>query len=139
MVRPWFLEQAQRFRASEPTVFTLRRPQWAINRPRKVTFGRGPEVLVLYRKRTGAMLLRNGVYSHAGSLLIQRLEGSLCGIFELWVLNCAKRGESWRAGWWIVIGWLNWPPGPVFPEIYSRTPGNAGTRVAMVLEPVLRS
>ena len=97
------------------------------------------EVLVLYRKRTGAMLLRNGVYSHAGSLLIQRLEGSLCGIFELWVLNCAKRGESWRAGWWIVIGWLNWPPGPVFPEIYSRTPGNAGTRVAMVLEPVLRS
>ncbi len=97
------------------------------------------QVLVLYRKRTGAMLLRNGVYSHAGSLLIQRLEGSLCGIFELWVLNCAKRGESWRAGWWIVIGWLNWPPGPVFPEIYSRTPGNAGTRVAMVLEPVLRS
>jgi hypothetical protein len=100
---------------------------------------RSREVLVLYRKRTGAMLLRNGVYSHAGSLLIQRLEGSLCGIFELWVLNCAKRGESWRAGWWIVIGWLNWPPGPVFPEIYSRTPGNAGTRVAMVLEPVLRS
>src|ERR1035438_2276919 len=97
------------------------------------------KVLVLYRKRTGAMLLRNGVYSHAGSLLIQRLEGSLCGIFELWVLNCAKRGESWRAGWWIVIGWLNWPPGPVFPEIYSRTPGNAGTRVTMVLEPVLRS
>src|ERR1035438_2501462 len=97
------------------------------------------QVLVLYRKRTGAVLLRSCVSPHAVSLLIQRLEGSLCGIFELWVLNCAKRGESWRAGWWIVIGWLNWPPGPVFPEIYSRTPGNAGTRVAMVLEPVLRS
>ena len=112
---------------------------WGSSPERVVVHHYSREVLVLYRKRTGAMLLRNGVYSHAGSLLIQRLEGSLCGIFELWVLNCAKRGESWRAGWWIVIGWLNWPPGPVFPEIYSRTPGNAGTRVAMVLEPVLRS
>jgi hypothetical protein len=34
------------------------------------------EVLVLYRKRTGAMILENGADSHAGSHLIQRLEGS---------------------------------------------------------------
>jgi hypothetical protein len=89
--------------------------------------------------RTGAMLLRNGVYYRAGSLLIQRLEGSRGGVFELWVLNCGKRGESWRAGWWIVIGRLNWPTGPAFPETYSHTTGNAGTRVAMVLESVLQS
>ena len=94
---------------------------------------------MLYRKRTGAMLLRNGVNSHAGSLLIQRLEGSLCGIFELWVLHCPQRGERWITGWWIVIGSLNWPLGPAFPETYSRTIGDTGTRVVMVLESVLQS
>jgi hypothetical protein len=77
--------------------------------------------------------------SHAGSLLIQRLEGSRGGIFELWVLDCPKRGESWRTGWWIVIGRLNWPTEPAFLEAYNRTTGNAGTRVAMVLESVLQS
>src|SRR5580700_438177 len=68
------------------------------------------------------MLLGNGVDSHAGSLLIQRLEGSRFGIFALWVLNCAKRGESWSAGWWIVFGHLNWPPKPVFAE--TKLPGS---------------
>jgi hypothetical protein len=77
--------------------------------------------------------------SQAGSLLIQRLEGSRGGIFELWVLNCVKRGESWRVGCWIVIGRLNWPPGLALPETYNGTTGNASTRVAMVLRSVLRS
>jgi len=85
------------------------------------------------------MLLGNGVDSHAGSLLIQRLEGSRFGMFALWVLNCANRGESWRAGWWIVFGRLNWSPKPVFAETYSYTAGNAGTRMAMVVESVLQS
>jgi hypothetical protein len=85
------------------------------------------------------MLLRNGVYCRTGSLLIQRLEGSRGGIFELWVLSSGKDGESWRIGWWIVIGRLNWPPGLAFPDTYNRTTGNAGTRVAMVLESVLQS
>jgi hypothetical protein len=85
------------------------------------------------------MLLGDGVDSHAGSLLIQRLEGSRLGIFALWVLNCAKRGESWSAGWWIVFGHLNWSPKPVLAETYSHTAGNAGTRVAMVFESVLQS
>jgi hypothetical protein len=53
---------------------------------------------------------------------------------ELWVLNVGNDGESWRIGWWIVIGRLKWPPGRTFPEAYNRTTGNAGTRVAMVVE-----
>jgi hypothetical protein len=60
-------------------------------------------------------------------------------MFALWVLNSAKRGESWRAGWWIVFWRFNWSPKPVFPETYSHTAGNADTRVAMVVESVLQS
>jgi hypothetical protein len=85
------------------------------------------------------MLLGNGVDSHAGSLLIQRLEGSRFGMFALWVLICANRREGWSAGWWIVFWRFNWSPKPVFPETYSHTAGNAGTRVAMVVESVLQS
>jgi len=33
----------------------------------------------------------------AGSRWIQRLEGSRFGMFALWVLNCAKRGEIWKS------------------------------------------
>jgi hypothetical protein len=35
----------------------------------------GPEVLGLYRKRTGTRCCRSGVMRVAGTLLIQRLEG----------------------------------------------------------------
>jgi hypothetical protein len=52
---------------------------------------------------------------HAGSLLIQRLEGSRGGIFELW------------------------PPKAAFPERYRRRAGNAGTLVTMVFVWVLKS
>jgi hypothetical protein len=85
------------------------------------------------------MLLGNGVDSHAGSLLIQRLEGSRCGTFELWVLNCAKPGDSWKARWRIVFWRLSGSPKPVFPETYSNTADDAGTRVAMGSEPMLQS
>jgi hypothetical protein len=85
------------------------------------------------------MLLGNGVDSHAGSLLIQRLEGSQFGMFALWVLNCAKPGDSWRARWRNVFWRLNWSPKLVFPETYSNTADKAGTRVAMGVEPMLQS
>jgi hypothetical protein len=59
---------------------------------------RGPawEVLVLYRKHSGATVLRYEGMSIAGVFLIQRLEGSRFGIFELCVLNAGEHREGWE-------------------------------------------
>jgi hypothetical protein len=54
------------------------------------------QVLVLYRKHSGATVLRYEGMSIAGVFLIQRLEGSRFGIFELCVLNAGEHREGWE-------------------------------------------
>ena len=97
------------------------------------------EVLVLYRKHSGATALRNVGMSVAGVFLIQRLEGSRLGLSTLCVLNSRAGGEGWRkreriarqaSQLLLVTGFL---------RRYIHAAGDAGRRVAMVFGHALES
>jgi hypothetical protein len=57
--------------------------------------------------------------------VFERLEGSRCGIFELYILNPGKNGESWRSGQCIADGRFDQLSGRLFPEFHSSTAGKS--------------
>jgi len=56
---------------------------------------REPQVLVLYRERSGEESSGKAGIVSAGAFPIQRLERSRFGTVELWVLNSGEGGEGW--------------------------------------------
>ena len=96
------------------------------------------QVLVLYRERSGEKDCGECWRLTAGAFSIQRLEGSVCGTFELCILNSRKSIESWRWGECMGDGRFDWLSGRVFPDFHSPAAGNADTPVVIVLGEVLK-
>lgn len=92
-----------------------------------------PEVLVLYRKHSGATELRDEGMFTAGVFLIQRLEGSRFGGATLWVLNGAAVGGGSRAEEWIARSHLIQSSRQNDSESESDEASDAGTPVAVRL------
>ena len=70
----------------------------------------------------------------AGAFLIQRLEGSRFGMVVLWVLNSGRDGKSWMKQELIARVRRNQCAREGFAPPVSSRAGDAGTRVALVLE-----
>jgi hypothetical protein len=100
---------------------------------------RSQEVLVLYRKRSGRLMIRVRGMPGAGAFLIQRLEGSRFGMVVLWVLNGGAEGESRGKPEVMVLKDCS----PCWRERFARpvsaAAGEAGTRVGSMLESAAKS
>src|SRR5215471_9182036 len=93
----------------------------------------GPQVLVLYRERSGEKDFGECWRLTAGAFSIQRLEGSRLWNLRAMYFEFQKEDRKLATGRMYCRWPFDWLSGRVFPDFHSPAAGNADTRVVIVL------